>query len=128
MTVVLPAAAVISILTLPEMWSLVLYPLFQCKHPGRKSSGSIVIPLFQQYRQKQPFNQNHLRPCPCLDNPDRLKEMVLEAGARSTQAGDEEPVEELTDKCREAARKWAAVADELWRESQRQKRKKKSRE
>ncbi|MGI6552318.1 MAG: radical SAM protein [Bacillota bacterium] len=82
---------------------------------------ALQSPLFQQYRQKQPFNQNHLRPCPCLDNPDRLKEMVLEAGARSTQAGDGEPVEELTDKCREAARKWAAVADELWRESQRQK-------
>ncbi|MBR4285570.1 MAG: radical SAM protein, partial [Methanocorpusculum sp.] len=26
-------------------------------------------PLFMQYHANQPFNKNHLRPCPCLDNP-----------------------------------------------------------
>ena len=27
-------------------------------------------PLFMAYRARQPFNQNHLRPCPLLDNPE----------------------------------------------------------
>ncbi|HHX50908.1 MAG TPA: radical SAM protein [Clostridia bacterium] len=82
---------------------------------------ALQSPLFQEYRREQPFNQNHLRPCPCLDNPDKLKGMVIRSGARSTQPIDEEPVEQLTGKCREAAGKWAIVADPLWQESRRRK-------
>ena len=33
-------------------------------------------PLFKAYQQRQPFNKNHLRPCPLLDNPHSLKEVV----------------------------------------------------
>ena len=33
-------------------------------------------PLFMQYKANQPFNDNHLRPCPLLDNPGRLADMV----------------------------------------------------
>ena len=50
--------------------------------------------------------------------------MVLEVG-QIYLVGDEEPVE-FTDKCREAARKWAAVADELWRGAKDKKRKRKA--
>ena len=32
--------------------------------------------LFHQYRKNQPFNHNHLRPCPLLDNPGALARMV----------------------------------------------------
>ena len=41
-------------------------------------------PLFMEYRKGQPFNQNHLRPCPMLENPKILQEMVHRAGAHST--------------------------------------------
>ncbi|HHY59615.1 MAG TPA: radical SAM protein [Clostridia bacterium] len=76
---------------------------------------ALQSPLFQEYRRRQPFNENHLRPCPCLDNPDALLEMVRASGAFSTQA-DREDVAELTGKCREAAARWAITADRLWQE------------
>ena len=41
-------------------------------------------PLFMAYRRSQPFNDNMLRPCPVLDNPGRLTQIVEESGARST--------------------------------------------
>ena len=33
-------------------------------------------PLFRLYRKGQPFNGNHLRPCPMLENPEILPKMV----------------------------------------------------
>ena len=33
-------------------------------------------PLFMAYRDNQPFNNNHLRPCPMLENPEYLRNMV----------------------------------------------------
>lgn len=41
-------------------------------------------PLFMAYRDNQPFNGNHLRPCPMLENPELLQKMVEETGAKST--------------------------------------------
>ncbi len=82
---------------------------------------ALQSPLFKQYKERQPFNENHLRPCPLLDNPDILKEMVLESGAESTQPIDKEDVVELTNKCQDAAKKWAVTADRLWEESQKAK-------
>ena len=71
-------------------------------------------PLFMQYKQNQPFNENHLRPCPLLDNPEKIRDMVNESGAYSTQPVDKENVEDLTNKTEDAAKNWAPVADELW--------------
>jgi MoaA/NifB/PqqE/SkfB family radical SAM enzyme len=78
---------------------------------------ALQSPLFRAYRERQPFNCNHLRPCPLLDNPDELVSMVNASGARSTQAQSPEPVEELCAKTRDAAEKWAVVADRLLKES-----------
>lgn len=39
-------------------------------------------PLFMAYRDNQPFNNNHLRPCPMLENPAILQRMVKETGAK----------------------------------------------
>lgn len=73
-------------------------------------------PLFREYAANQPFNENHLRPCPLLDNPEKLREMVLRSNAKSTQFLDEEDVVSLTAKCQDASMAWAARADELWNE------------
>lgn len=73
--------------------------------------------LFAQYRQYQPFNQNHLRPCPLLDNPEQLKKMVHRAKAYPTQPGDLESVDALTDKCQAVSKRWAKTADRLWAKS-----------
>lgn len=72
--------------------------------------------LFKQYQQAQPFNMNHLMPCPLLDNPHRLQEMVNEAKAKSTQPLDKEAVEALTEKCVEPSNQWKSTADRLWEE------------
>ncbi len=75
---------------------------------------ALKSPLFMQYYKNQPFNENHLRPCPLLDNPDRLVDMVILSGAASTDMKTQENVEELAEKCREAADNWAPVAEKLW--------------
>ena len=71
-------------------------------------------PLFKAYHEGQPFNRNMLRPCPMLENPELLKEMVDKTGAHGTNAECEETVDELCAKCKEYAAEWATVADELW--------------
>ncbi len=74
-------------------------------------------PLFMQYRQNQPFNENHLRPCPLLDNPGRLAQMVDQSGANSTDLKRLEDVYDLTAKCKEKAEDWAVTANRIWEES-----------
>lgn len=74
-------------------------------------------PLFMQYHGNQPFNNNHLRPCPLLDNKGRLSEMVEKSGAKSTDMQDPEDVHDLSAKCARAADEWSVTADKLWNES-----------
>jgi hypothetical protein len=71
-------------------------------------------PLFMEFRENQPFNGNHFRPCPLLDNPGALAEMVKASGARSTQPHDREDVDDLTAKCARAATEWTPSANQLW--------------
>lgn len=71
-------------------------------------------PLFMEYRKNQPFNDNMLRPCPVLDNPGRLTEMVYKTGAHSTDLEHLEDAGDLCNKCVKVAEKWAKTADELW--------------
>ena len=71
-----------------------------------------------EYQKRQPFNHNLLWPCPCLDNPHQLREMVNASNAQPTQLRDFETVENLTAKCEEAAKGWAPVAEKLWREKE----------
>lgn len=71
-------------------------------------------PLFMAYRDGQPFNHNHLRPCPMLENPEKLREMVERTGAKSTDMKSPESVEHLCAKCDAYAAEWAGRAEELW--------------
>lgn len=74
-------------------------------------------PLFMQYHKNQPFNDNQLRPCPLLDNPGCLAQMVDSSGAKSTDLLQPEDVHDLTAKCTDTARKWALSADRIWSET-----------
>lgn len=73
-------------------------------------------PLFQAYHDNQPFNHNHLRPCPMLENPEKIEQLVKETGAVNTDYQNQESVEELTAKTHPYADRWAPVAEELWKE------------
>ena len=71
-------------------------------------------PLFMAYHNGQPFNKNHLRPCPMLENPELLQKMVHETGAHSTDLQSPESVEHLCEKCKAYAADWQPTADEIW--------------
>ena len=71
-------------------------------------------PLFMAYHKGQPFNRNHLRPCPMLENPAALRKIVKETGAVQTNLEAAESVEELCSKCDDYARSWAPAAETLW--------------
>ncbi len=71
-------------------------------------------PLFQAYYHNQPFNDNHLRPCPMLENPDCLRKMVAETGANSTDLIAPESAETLCSRCDKFAAAWKPVAEDLW--------------
>lgn len=72
-------------------------------------------PLFTAYYKNQPFNDNHLRPCPLLENPDCLRAMVKQTGAKSTDLLSPEDVETVCSRCDKFANAWADRADELWK-------------
>ncbi len=71
-------------------------------------------PLFMAYKEGQPFNDNMLRPCPMLENPECLRNMVKCSGACSTDMESPENVDDLYAKCKPYAERWAPKADELW--------------
>ena len=75
---------------------------------------ALKSPLFMAYRQGQPFNDNMLRPCPMLENPEKLRAMVKATGAVSTDYESPESVDHLCDKTTPYADRWTPKADELW--------------
>ncbi len=79
---------------------------------------ALKSPLFLQYKENHPFNDNHLRPCPLLDNPRKLKEMVHRANAYSTQPIDLESVDDLTAKTYDISEQWGQTADRLWNDKE----------
>ncbi len=74
-------------------------------------------PLFMAYHNGQPFNDNMLRPCPMLENPEKLRRIVADSGAHSTDPMSPETAEHLCSKCDGYAACWAPVAEQLWRGS-----------
>ena len=73
-------------------------------------------PLFMAYHEGQPFNENHLRPCPMLENPSLLREMVKRTGAHDTNMESPETADHLCDKCEDYAKERAPIAEEYWKD------------
>ncbi len=70
-------------------------------------------PLFAAYRDNQPFNGNHLRPCPMLENPASAED----GGGDWSQVhrpAVPESVEHLCGKCKNYAKNEEGPAAELW--------------
>ena len=74
-------------------------------------------PLFMAYREGQPFNNNHLMPCPMLENPECLERIIAETGAESTDLESPETAEHLCGKCKAYAEKWEPYAAQIWDEA-----------
>ena len=73
-------------------------------------------PLFKEYHKGQPFNHNHLRPCPMLENPELLGEMVKRSGAHSTDMQQPESTSDVFRRCKPYADQWTPSADRIWAE------------
>ena len=70
-------------------------------------------PLFRAYQEGHPFNENHLAPCPIIDSPQALREMVKECGAYATHKGAEQVLEgEVARYLDENSKRWLQLADE----------------
>ena len=78
---------------------------------------ALKSPLFMAYHDGQPFNGNMLRPCPMLENPEKLRKMVHDTGAVSTDYESPESVDTLCDRTTPYAEAWQPQADKLWSES-----------
>lgn len=76
-------------------------------------------PLFKQYYKGQPFNDNMLRPCPMLENPQALRHIIDVTGAKSTNLTCPESADELCSKCDLYAKEWAPTAKQIWEEQER---------
>lgn len=74
-------------------------------------------PLFVEFAKNQPFSENLLCPCPLLENPQFLPEMIKKSRAKSTDMLDPENAEHLCEKCAGFAKEWQPVSDRLWNES-----------
>lgn len=85
---------------------------------------SLQSPMMMAYHDGQPFNENMLRPCPMLENPEKLRKMVEESGAHSTDLQSPESADHLCAKCDSYAEHWKPVAEELWKENREAKQKK----
>ena len=75
---------------------------------------ALKSPLFMAYHDGQPFNDNMLRPCPMLENPELLRKMVKDTGAVNTDYQSLESVDHLCDKTTPYAGNWTPTADRLW--------------
>lgn len=70
-------------------------------------------PLFREYQKRQPFNHNHMRPCPLIDNPECLAACVNESCAHSTQSHSVD-VNQLSGNLTNYAQAWGIKAEQLW--------------
>lgn len=75
---------------------------------------ALKSPIFMAYHDGQPFNENMLRPCPMLENPEKVRVMVKETNAQSTDYESPETIDSLCDRCTPYAENWKPTADILW--------------
>jgi len=72
-------------------------------------------PVLAAFKKRQPFDENLLRPCPVIDVPGALREIVAETGARPTHPGAETvlegPIAEFLDR---RSQDWARVSAPIW--------------
>lgn len=73
-------------------------------------------PLLKAYHDGQPFDHNHMRPCPMLERSHILPDLVKQSGAKSTDYVAPETPEQLHEKTGPYDEQWYEYATELWKE------------
>lgn len=81
---------------------------------GKSLKEVLQNPLFKAYQKRQPFHDNHLAPCPIIDQPQALRDMVEESGARPTHEGAAEILEgDVGAYLDRASARWRQEADTI---------------
>jgi MoaA/NifB/PqqE/SkfB family radical SAM enzyme len=75
---------------------------------------ALMSPLFKAIRARQPHNQNHLRPCMIIDNPEIAREIIEETKAHFTHPGADEIYTSRARELDEYARRYADFIEPIW--------------
>jgi MoaA/NifB/PqqE/SkfB family radical SAM enzyme len=72
--------------------------------------------FFRSIRAHQPYSRNLLRPCKIIDNPEVLRDVVEECGAKPSYEGAETIIKDPAVRAHldTYAREWGAIADRVW--------------
>jgi len=73
-------------------------------------------PLFMAYHDRQPFNDNMLKPCPMLENPECIEDIIKNTMAVNTDTIHPEDITQLCSKTKPYAAAWGDTAEKLWAE------------
>ncbi|MBR0456188.1 MAG: radical SAM protein [Firmicutes bacterium] len=73
-------------------------------------------PLFMAYHDRQPFNENMFKPCPMLENPECIEDIIRNTDAINTDTVHPETIEQLCSKTKPYAKAWNDTAERLWTE------------
>ncbi len=71
-------------------------------------------PFLETFRNKKPFSQNFLTPCPMMDLPEEIVKLTSDSSVRSTHLNNPESGEELAQKTRHLAKNWQPVAEKIY--------------
>jgi len=89
---------------------------FHCSDSNIRTSSLLQAyqsPLFQRFHEGQPFDENLFRPCPMLDHPERLSDLM---GPEEDKSVRDPAMRELPEKCAQTAQEWKIRSDRLWSE------------
>jgi MoaA/NifB/PqqE/SkfB family radical SAM enzyme len=75
---------------------------------------ALMSPLFRAIRERQPHNENHLRPCMIIDNPEIAREIIKIIKPRFTHPGAEEVYTSRSHELDEYARRYADFIEPIW--------------
>jgi len=70
--------------------------------------------FFMGFRKRQPYTDNHLRPCSIIDNPQVLRDIVAETGAYATHEGAETIITDLAKDLDKYSEDYKKIADKAW--------------
>ncbi len=79
---------------------------------GKSVKEALQNPFFLEYQKRIPFNKNHLAPCPIIDAPEELQDMVRNVKACPTHRDAEKLLEgELARYLQDLSGHWRKEAD-----------------
>ena len=74
----------------------------------------IKNPLFRSYQKRMPFSDNLMCPCPIIDNPQMLRDIVEESSARPTYEGAADILKgEIAEELDKISKTWHEISREI---------------